>query len=507
MKTKSKKQTKQGISLIVLVITIIVMIILAAAVIVSLSSNGIIDRANEAVDKTDEAQVKAYAQMIWADAFLDGKRGEELIKVVETKLKEIDVTPKTYTFYISDSGMEIQKFDIADWEFAYTYDQDEQRWSEKLFATSNPQLDEEIVVKFYNLGGADIVPPSFKFNEIPFSFNPGKAYKMVIEGKGDMGAVMTTNGSDMAGANAWQLDTLAFIESVPDVVPEIAYVIEAIIDEGITNIGEYVFCGASSLKKITISESVQSIGDGAFMFSKSLTNIPMPEGVINIGKNTFDRCENLTNITIPKGITNIDIATFANCTKLTNVIIPEGVTQIGLLAFNRCENLTNVTIGDGITIGDSAFYGCTNLTDVTIGNDANIVTHAFYGCENLTNLVIGDNASILSTFSWYKKLTNVTIGDNASINNNAFSNCTNLTNVTIGDDAIIGNAAFDECMNLANVTIGAGANVGMYVFRDCTNIRTVYYTGTETEWNQMTIGSGNEHFINATKVYNYTPNN
>ena len=45
---------KQGISLIVLVITIIVMIILAASVVLTLSNSGIINKANEAVEKTKE---------------------------------------------------------------------------------------------------------------------------------------------------------------------------------------------------------------------------------------------------------------------------------------------------------------------------------------------------------------------------------------------------------------------------------------------------------------------
>ena len=50
---------KKGISLIVLVITIIVMIILVAAVVVTLNNTGVIGRAHEATDKTNEALVKA----------------------------------------------------------------------------------------------------------------------------------------------------------------------------------------------------------------------------------------------------------------------------------------------------------------------------------------------------------------------------------------------------------------------------------------------------------------
>ena len=54
-------QKKKGISLIVLVITIIVMIILAGSIILTLSNSGIINKANEAVGSTNEAQIQEMA--------------------------------------------------------------------------------------------------------------------------------------------------------------------------------------------------------------------------------------------------------------------------------------------------------------------------------------------------------------------------------------------------------------------------------------------------------------
>ena len=68
-------KSKKGISLIVLVISIIVMIILAASVVITLSNTGVINRASEAVDLTNEAQVQDMAALIWADAFMDNLRG------------------------------------------------------------------------------------------------------------------------------------------------------------------------------------------------------------------------------------------------------------------------------------------------------------------------------------------------------------------------------------------------------------------------------------------------
>ena len=58
---------KKGISLIVLVITIIVMIILAAAVVITLNNTGIINRANDAINKTNLRQAEIIAQTIWAE--------------------------------------------------------------------------------------------------------------------------------------------------------------------------------------------------------------------------------------------------------------------------------------------------------------------------------------------------------------------------------------------------------------------------------------------------------
>ena len=114
---KTKLNNKKGISLIVLVITIIVMIILAAAIILSLSSNGIVDRANEAVEKTDEKQMQVLATTLWADAYMAGKKDQELITIVETGLEKVDKNYKSkYIVNISNTGVELYK---KEWEVIY----------------------------------------------------------------------------------------------------------------------------------------------------------------------------------------------------------------------------------------------------------------------------------------------------------------------------------------------------------------------------------------------------
>ena len=98
---------KKGISLIVLVITIIVMIILAASVVITLSNTGIINRASEAVDATNEAQVQDMAALIWADAYMDDKRGPDLVNEVTTKLGEQGVTSDKWNITVTDTGVTV----------------------------------------------------------------------------------------------------------------------------------------------------------------------------------------------------------------------------------------------------------------------------------------------------------------------------------------------------------------------------------------------------------------
>ena len=102
-------QKKQGISLIVLVITIIVMIILAASVVITLSNTGVIDRASNAVDLTNERQVQDMAALIWADAYMDNLRGTALVTKVIEELGKQGVTETDWNITVTDSGISINK--------------------------------------------------------------------------------------------------------------------------------------------------------------------------------------------------------------------------------------------------------------------------------------------------------------------------------------------------------------------------------------------------------------
>jgi len=61
----------------------------------------------------------------------------------------------------------------------------------------------------------------------------------------------------------------------------------AIIEDGVTSIGNSAFSGALSLTNVNIPNSVTIIGDSAFANALSLTSITIPDSVISIGDNAF----------------------------------------------------------------------------------------------------------------------------------------------------------------------------------------------------------------------------
>ena len=75
-----------------------------------------------------------------------------------------------------------------------------------------------------------------------------------------------------------------------------------------------------------------------------------------------------------------------------------------------------------------------------------------------------------------------------------------IKSVIFGDGVTtIGNYAFYDCESLINVTIGTSVtSIGNYAFDNCGCLETVYYGGTEEEWNAVAIGRENNPLLNAT---------
>ncbi len=250
-------------------------------------------------------------------------------------------------------------------------------------------------------------------------------------------------------------------------------------------VGTYVL---DSTLYVTETGDYNVRSSSASWYSKrnSIKRIIVEEGVTNIGDYAFENCTNVTEVTL-KNTGTIGNRAFGSCTALTQINIGKGVTGFKSVSYSS----------------SSPFYGCSKLSKVNVTSvsaylgltNLNYLVESYYGTASVKTLMVNDKelnssseviipygiTSIPSyTFKNFKNvnrlrlpssmtkiedgnfrdhiyLTEVTVPSSVKyIGNNAFNRCTALKTATLNITGYIDYAAFSGCTALTRVNIGTG---------------------------------------------------
>jgi len=318
--------------------------------------------------------------------------------------------------------------------------------------------------------------------------------------------------------------------------------------------GAFNRCG---FKSVIIEEGLQTIEQGAFLGCANLTEIRLPNSLENIDveydsnvlateKLKFNVYENgnyignkynpylilvslvddatsctinkdckfildtfytelqhLTSIKVESGNKKFDSRESCNAVIETstktlffgcvNSTIPNTVTKIGRRAFMNCD-LISFNLPSQITeISAEAFWGCEKLENITVSTDNEI-----YDSRNNCNAIIEISSNTLVVGCKNTMIPNTV----KNIGDYAFESLDSLTKIIIPEGVeSIGNYSFDFSGIEYIVLPKTIKYIGYRAFWYCQSLDIVYYTGTQADWNSISIEEENTELKNATRYY------
>lgn len=298
----------------------------------------------------------------------------------------------------------------------------------------------------------------------------------------------------------------------------------------------------------TITQCDQTVS-GAIVIPSTLGGYP----VTSIEDCAFFGCNGLTSIEIPDSVTRIGVDTFSYCSLLTRLIIPSTVNTIKSMDTN-CEVRTSVyycgtsnewdeydvsiknariiCMGDYVssgTCGESVTWSYDKYGKLKIDGCGKMYDYAKMDEEaseldpSFTSYVPWDGYPILSTYigEFVEEIDSFAVfsGVNIYVNDNN-SNYSSIDGVLYSRDEKsllrvprlknqeefgisydvrnIGQYAF-YCNDITKITIPKSVTtIEQGAFGECYELTDVYYTGSEDDWNNISIGEKNEPLKNAT---------
>ncbi len=238
---------------------------------------------------------------------------------------------------------------------------------------------------------------------------------------------------------------------IPD--NELFGITEIRVGEGITELGEMIFCD-NPAEKVILPSTLERIGDYCFNVMQNLNEIEIPDSVRYIGECAFQTTA-LHSVRIPPLVTELRATCFTHC-PLEEISIPDTVTSIGSYCFSD-TNIKDIRLPDGLTkLSDGLFDHCRFLEKIEIPeNVTEIGEKCFYWCSSLQSITLPDACRTIGELSFGKCYNIKELHLSASLKAipaEAFRDCRLLEEADIPDSVTkIGHNSFIGCDALKTV--------------------------------------------------------
>ena len=287
----------------------------------------------------------------------------------------------------------------------------------------------------------------------------------------------------------------------------------SIIGDSLESFDRFLFCGFMTLEEVTFDECTTL--SYIELNNCGITSVDIFEGV-DTPELHFVSCNDLVDAVIPQGIR---YAILESCENVTSIQTP---MYFQLLDVQDLPNLTDLDITDSI---DWCYLTDVGLTDVTVPGDCQDFRINSESLETAT-IESGFNYIRRDMFKLCTNLSSVSIPDGVTlISYSAFGFCYNLSHIelpssvnTISAGAFIGSgiesinipdgvtrieyATFRGCDYLSTVSIPSSVTtIEETAFDSCDALSDVYFDGSKTEWEAITIHCRETDSVSEMSIY------